>query len=61
MKSAVSQFYKDLLFYEPSEQEVELSLDYIGGGTYGEYVFERHLLFWIGWQTSPKDNPSRIS
>ena len=39
-KSAVSQFYKDLLFYEPSEQEVELSLDYIGGGTYGEYIFE---------------------
>ena len=42
MKSAVSQFYKDLLFYEPSEQEVALSLDYIGSGTYGEYIFDNH-------------------
>ena len=48
MKSAVSQFYKDLLFYEPSEQEVELSLDYIGGGTHGEYIFnDTAFLNWV--------------
>jgi hypothetical protein len=40
MKSAVSQFYKDLLLYEPSEQEVKQSLDYIGSGADGEYVFD---------------------
>jgi hypothetical protein len=62
MKSAVSQFYKDLLFYEPSEQEVELSLGSIGSGTYGEYIFENPtFLEWVSSITQKQSFQDLVS
>ena len=47
VKSAIGQFYNDLLFYEPAEQEVNLTLTKTGQGTPGEYIFEdQKLLDW---------------